>query len=67
MGFDVLQDFDAGNSIQRNIENDDVGFYLCDGLDGFLSIGHLAADSHVLFLVNDLGDATPEHRMIIDD
>ena len=63
--FDVLNQFDAIAAFERNIDDRYVRLQRADRFKGFGRILGLAADDHVSLLVDQLGQAAAQDRVII--
>lgn len=67
LGFDGLDQFDAIGAAQGDIDGDQVGRKASDAIEGGGGIVGLAADLHVGFGVDEIGDAVAEEGVIVHD
>ena len=66
-GANALEQFEAVRTVERDVEDHDVRSSLGDGLHGGLRLFGLAADLHILLLVDQQRESLAHEWMIVDD
>ncbi len=66
-GAEVLDQLEAVGSVQREVDDGDVGLQRVDAVERRGGVGGLAADLEVGLLVDELGQAAAHDRVIVND
>ena len=60
-----LSRFEAVGTVERDVQDHDVGTLLCDGLHRGLRLFGLAANLHILLLIDQQSEPLAHERMIV--